>query len=351
MEVETRSLKVFFPFTNDYTYIAEIEKFSSFHIVSGHFLDDIAAFDIVNIHWPEALFDWKEPSESQLDALENQIAIWKKSAKIVYTKHDYERVKGMTPNFKKLFRLIESNTNLFIHLGDYSKKLYKYKYPDAQHVVIPHPAFQNSFKKFSKGEARKRLGIDDNALVIVAPGQIRSLKERKLVIKSFQKLKIDNKVLVATNMRNELENDFKGRVKLQKVFDVQAYVKEKFIKKYQPPQYYFSYDSMNNDDFALRIAASDIVLVARTNLLNTGNVLLGLTFEKITVGPAIGNIEEQLTEHGFPVFDPKSISSVVKSLEKAIEMFHEGIKPKPLEKHRSENVAREYERIFNDLIS
>ncbi|MCM8569206.1 hypothetical protein NE848_07440 [Gramella jeungdoensis] len=343
-------MKVFLPFINKYTYLNEIEKFSDFQFEKNHFLKYDDSFKIINIHWPEAIFNWKEPSNSELDQLEKEIANWKKHSKLVYTKHDLERVKGTTPNFKRLFRIIEKNTDLFIHLGDYSKKLYKVLYPETTHIVIPHPCFEQSFEKIPKQEARNRLGIDKEALVIIAPGQVRTFKERKLILDSFKKIKEENKVLIATNMLNELKYDFRGRVKMQRFFDVQQYLKMRFRKKYQPPEYLFTYESISSNDFSIRLSAADIVLVPRTDLLNSGNVLLGLSFGKVTVGPAIGNIEQQLVDHKLPLFDPNSITSVVEALEQGIEMYKKGIFPKPLEKYLPENVAKEYDRVFKELL-
>src|SRR5690606_12932433 len=137
------------------------------------------SYDIVNIHWPEALFDWYEPTPGQLDELEKSVEIWKKNSIIVYTKHDSRRHKGMTSNFERLFKMIEENTDVFIHLGNYSKSLYEKEFPAARHEIVFHPLYTNSYSFYSREEARKDLGIDKDAMVIIAPGNIRHLKERK----------------------------------------------------------------------------------------------------------------------------------------------------------------------------
>lgn len=346
-------MKVFLPFDQkaSYPYLDEIRRFSEADLHFGKYTQVSNSYKLINIHWPEAIFNWKEPNASQLDDLEQHVLKWKSHAKIIYTKHDLERVKGTTPGFNRLYEIIEENTDLFIHLGNYSKNLYQKKYPKAEHRLILHPALINSFPKYSKKEARDKLGISHNALVIIAPGQIRTFQERKLLLRSFQKLPLKNKVLISTNMRNEMKFDFKGRVRLQPVFDIQKYIKERFRRKYRPPKYYFDYEPLNNHDFSLRISAADIVVVPRINLLNSGNVMLGLGFGKITVGPAIGNIEEQLNDHKLPVFNPNSISSVVNAMKKAIEMHQKERKLWPLDKYLPENVAHEYDRAFKELLA
>ncbi len=342
-------MKIFSPFKKAeyHPYLDEIKKYSQ-HVFD---YEDCKYYNpsckIVNVHWPEAIFNWQEPSQNDLENLEKTIKIWKNSAIIVYTKHDFERTKGTTPNFTKLFKLVEENTDVFIHLGEYSKRFYEKKYLKAKHEIVYHPIFENSFEVYPKTAARNLLGIDQNALVVIAPGKIRSFKERNMVLKSFKALKTENKVLISTNMRTGLRFDFPGRVRLRKYFDVQRFFIKKFKEKYQPPGYFFSYDPLANEELSLQMSAADVVLVPRIDLLNSGIIFLGLTFGKVTVGPAIGNIEEQLKELHLPVFDPNSISSVTQALEKGIKLHLSGeYKGRPLEKYLPINVAKEYDRIF-----
>lgn len=328
-------------------YLDEIKNYSQCDFVYADFKKYNVSYEIVNIHWPEAIFDWKEPTLEGLNELEEEIQKWKINSLICYTKHDLVRHKGMTPNFHRLFEIIEKNTDVFIHLGDYSKSIYSLKYPKAKHEIVYHPIFEISYKIYSKLEARKILNIDEKALVIIVPGKIRSFKERNIVLKSFEALKVKNKVLISTNMRTELQLDFPGRVRLKKLFDIQKYVINKFKAKHENSKYLFNYASISSEDMSLRMSAADIVLVPRVNLLNSGNVFLGLTFKKVTVGAAIGNIEEQLKELNYPVFNPNSISSVTEALENGIKLHLGGEHiSKPLNKYLPVNVAKEYDRIF-----
>lgn len=316
-----------------------------------HYKNYSTIYNIVNIHWPEAIFDWVEPTEIQLIDLEKEIIKWKKKSILVYTKHDTHRNKGTTLNFDRLFYLIEKHTDVFIHLGIYSKRLYEKKYPHAIHEIIYHPLFKNSFKIYPKTEAKELLKIKKDALVIIAPGKIRTFKERDMVLKSFKALPNKNKVLIATNMRTELPFDFPGRVRLKKFFDLQKYFKNKFKNKYHLPDFLFNYNNLNVEDFSLRMSAADVVLIPRIDLLNSGNIFLGLTFKKVIVGPAIGNIEEQLKELGYPIFNPKSLGSVIKALEKGIILSKSSsFNFQTFVKYQPSTVAKEYDRIFSKHI-
>lgn len=342
-------MNVFLPFKKAeyHPYLDEIKNYSQCDFIYDDLKNYNPSCGIVNIHWPEAIFNWNEPTLEELSELENEIVKWKMNSKICYTKHDLVRHKGMTPNFTKLFDIIEKNTDVFIHLGAYSKKLYQDKYPNANHEIIYHPIFETSYTNFSKLEARKILGIDKDAVVIIVPGKIRSFKERNIVLKSFKGLKVKNKTLIATNMRTELQMDFPGRVRFKKYFDVQKHVVEAFKAKHKSPKYIFNYNSISSEDMSLKMSAADIVLVPRIDLLNSGNVFLGLTFKKVVVGAATGNIKEQLKSFDFPIYDPKSIKSVIKALEKGIKLNKtEANFNVDLNKYLPINVAMEYDRIF-----
>lgn len=346
-------MKIFLPFPKDLNpYLDEIQRFSGNDFIYDSFRNYNSTYKIVNIHWPEAIFDWLEPTPEELVSLANDISHWKKNSIIVYTKHDDSRHKGMTPAFKKLFQLIENNTDVFIHLGKGSKEKYEQIYPHAQHKIIFHPLYIHSYPIFNKVKSRSELNIDKDAIVIIAPGQIRNFKERKMIIKAFEKLNCHNKVLIAPRMKNEIKYDFRGRVRLKKYFDYRELVLKRFVKNHQPPKFLFNYEKLNSRELGLRMSAADIVLIPRQKILNSGTLYLGLTYRKIIVGPQVGNITEQLKELNFPLFNPKSVTSVAKALEEGISLFKSGysFKEEILSNFHPQKIAKEMDLVFYQLI-
>ncbi len=342
-------MKILLPFKEDLNpYLDEIISYSGSAFIYDHYKNYSPDYDIVNIHWPEALFDWLEPTEQQLLDLERDLEIWKKSSVVVYTKHDYRRNKGTTPQFTRLFELIEQNTDVFIHLGEHSKTKYQLLYPKAGHEIVHHPLYQNSYTIYSKLEAREKLGITPNSFVVTVPGAIRDFKERSLVLNSFKALKISEKVLITTNMRTEIKRDFRGRILLKKFFDVKKYLTNRFKSKYSPPTYVFTYEKLSSDDFSLRISAADIILIPRIDILNSGNVFLAFTFRKVVCGPAIGNIKGALQEFKMPIFNPASLKSVISALNQAVILNKNGFQypEEELEEFNPQNIAKAMDEIF-----
>ncbi|MGY5850394.1 hypothetical protein [Salegentibacter sp. F14] len=346
-------MKILFPLSKHeyHPYLEEILIHSKEEIVFGKIQKYDASIDIVNIHWPETFYNWNEPTAKELQALIPQLEKWKRTATIVYTKHDLRRSKGETPNFSKLFDIVESLTDVFIHLGLHSRKLYEEKFPDKVHEIVYHPLLKDVFKKTSKYVAREKLGIDQKSLVILAPGKIRTDEERKLVLKSFNSIKRRNKVLISTHMRTELKIELPGRVRMKKFFDFQSYFKMKFKQKHSPPKYIFTYKSLSSEDLALKVSAADIILIPRIDLLNSGSVFLGFTFDKIIIGPDVGNIGPQLKEVGMPVFNPLSLSSVKSALNKAIEMLkRHNADSEYIEKYQPKAIAMNYSKVLSKYL-
>lgn len=346
-------MKIFLPFREDLNpYLEEFTVFSKNIWIYDNFKNFNTSFSIVNIHWPEAIFDWEEPNEFQLRELEKEISIWKKSAVLIYTKHDFGRNKGMTKAFHKLFNIIEREADVFIHLGKFSKRYFKEKFPGAKHEIVFHPLYRKTYSVQKKEIARKQLGIGAKATVIVAPGNIRSFQERNLILKTFKALEVEDKILIVTNMRSELKIDFPGRVWLKQFFNIKDYFVDRFKKKYSPPKYLFNYGQLTSNELSIRISAADIVLVPRRDTLNSGLVFLGLTFNKIVVGPAIGNIQEQLQDLGFPVFDPYSNASVLKAIYRGVKLnkdpnFQFSDK---IFKYEPGFVSQQMDKVFEELI-
>lgn len=316
-------MKIFVPSQKDKNpYFDEMIRSSENIFIFRNYLDYTQEFEIVNIHFPEAIFNWREPSQLELEDLEEQIKRWKQSAKVVYTRHDAHRLLGETPRFKQLFMLVEKNADAIIHLGEYSKKQLLQVYPHKIHKVIPHPLYENSFNKIEKRLAREKLGISQDSFVVIAAGRIRNKQERKMLLKAFKSLPVRKKVLLSNNMLPFTFNlNFPGRVRLKKIVDVNKVLTNYKKQKYQSEKFQFHYNFISFSRFSLMMSASDVVFIPRIDILNSGNLFLGLTYKKLVIGPAVGNLKEHLEKFELPQFDPSSIQSVKYALKKGHQLY------------------------------
>lgn len=314
-------MNVFIPAKKDINpFFDEIMFHSKHHFIFGEFEEYSTSYKTVLIHWPEQLFNWKEPTVKELENLQENIKIWKQHSKLVYVVHNLQPHNAKTLNFSKLYNLILRNCDIMVHFGAYSHKLYAKEYPEAAHQIIYHPLYEKSYKIYTKEFARKKLNIKKDALVIIAPGSIRNEAEKKIVLNAFKKLKIKKKTLIIPRML-EFDLTFKGRVFLKRFIDVKKWfnIYKKWI--YKKPTYYFNYNFLENDNLSLLMSASDIVFIPRIKILNSGNVFLALTFQKLMIGPNQGNLTEFFELFKLPYFNPQKDTTIHKALNDVVNLY------------------------------
>lgn len=346
-------MKIFTPAQKDTnSFFDEITFHSEHEYVHGALGDDTTSYDTILIQWPEQIFNWKEPNNEQLTFLSQEIKKWKQRLKVIYIVHNEKPHLGMTTPFQKLYDLIESSSDILLHFGTYSKERFQKKYPNSKHKILHHPLYKRSFPWYTKEEARKQLGIDQEREVMIAPGKIRTLTERNLVLGSFENIKNPNRTLIVPTMfwkQSTLE--FKGRQKLKSIFDIKTWVEKKMNGTFVPPAYILNYGFMNANQLALSVAASDVVFIPRIDTLNSGNMYLGLTQKKISVGPETGNITEELNNFDFPVFQPENPESIKQAIEKGFDLskrVDQVYKSFDLKAYEPKNIAVQLDQIIKN---
>jgi len=312
-------------FQNANPFFEEIIPYSNHNFISRDYRE-FATIDYqgVLIHWPELLFSWSSPTQSEIKELERALKYWKNYKTIFYLVHNL-KPHQTDLGFQKIYRKIEFYCEVMIHFGSYSRDYYQKIYPNKVHSIILHPTFKKSYKVIEKNEARFKLGIAQDAKVIIAPGQIRSLQERKLVLDGFKSLPLKNKVLLVPKMRKKtIEKEFRGKHFLKPVIDIKKIYEKIANNIYRKPKFLFNYSHIPPKRLSLLMAASDVVLIPRVETLNSGVLFLGLTYKKVITGPGTGNVKEILERCGFPIFDPFDSKSVSGALATACKLSAPG---------------------------
>ncbi len=303
--------------------------------------------------WPELIFNWAEPTFNQLDELEIMIKEWKLKTKIIYLVHNERRHFGVTPQFERLYQIVESAADIMVHFGRYSQTKFSKKYPFKEHVIISHPLYFTSFQKTSKVAARKKINIPEDRVVLIAPGRIRNEQERSLLLKAFKYFPSKRKTLIAPFMiRKPSKVEFRGRHLLKKLFDIKKFI-EKRGNDFKPPKYYVGYNFSKAEDLSLLMSAADAVIIPRIEILNSGNVFLALTFNLPVIGPAVGNVGEVLKDFNLPVFDPAysgSIKMAIKELDKNCIQDAKNYNIKSLQKYTPKSIAKKWDALIDSVL-
>lgn len=341
-------MNVFLPFKkSDNRFISEIFSNENFKIRYGsihEFTDDI---DIVNIHWPEAIFGFKEPSIVELNELEEKLVEWRKKAKIVYVRHNVKPHRSSSSIFKQLYNLVEHHADAIVHLGEYSWK--NFNVSKKPNHIIRHPLYSVFDTKISKKFSRESLSLNENDIVILVFGSIRNKEEYNLLMKAFRGFSCDypKAKLIVPRMNF---TQFKLRVPLFNKA-LKALLRAYYFAN---RKYVFGYNFVSEKRLPIYLQACDLVFIPRIDVLNSGNVFLGLTYGKTVVGPKLGNITETLTELELPVFDPNKIDSVIRALKAGLDISKadhmRGISGLIQKNYNSDSISLQYLKLFRDLL-
>jgi len=278
-------------------------------------------YDIIHLHWPEYLSYemWTQLGnttpipEDLMQRLISSLEHWKKNSTIVYTRHVQYPHRRNDKVFLDLYRLVTSYCNTVIHFANFSIQQFKEFYPDhkkIRHVVIPHHNYASLPNTISPAEARKFLGIDSEAGVMLVFGKVNE-GEKEIIKKAFSYVPGNNKVLLAPGWS----------VKRRKI----AYIRlrewiwklEKWWVK-QNKTIRIDKGFIEEDMAQYYLNAADFLFIPRLYELNSGNITLGCTFGLIVVGKNDADIGEILKETGNPTFQVGNDASLKEAIKQAL---------------------------------
>lgn len=273
--------------------------------------------DIVHLQWPRALFEnWQAPTEESLVRLQDQLEYWGQTARIVTTVHNiraHGRSRG--PFHDELYRLVYEASDGLIHMGTVSRDLLhdEYPLPEKDEVIIPHGWYDTLPNEVSRKQARRELGISEQAALAVVFGALRSPDEVTLIREGVRNWKNSRKRGFIAGRFTWPEN---------RLHDWAAKKYHRLRTLFLPVSFRFGRFANSRIQYFLR--AADVLLIPRRRILNSGGVPLGFTFGRVVAGPNEGVVGEILGDTGNPTFDPNVPSSVAVALQKGVELQRDG---------------------------
>lgn len=202
--------------------------------------------------------------------------------KILVTRHDISNLRGRDLN--RYYELIYSYSDGIIHLGKWSVNDFNKRYPFiCNHYIIKHPLYVGISNNITKEDARKYLKIPQDSKVILVFGNVRTIREMSIILKSFFKMKTKNKYLITTRV-------YWGRYKVFYKMCMWFFLCFKNMK--------LNDLNISNDDLQYYFKSADILLLPRTELvnLNSGVLYLSLYFKLPIIGPNHGVIGADLND-------------------------------------------------------
>ena len=305
--------------------------------------DEIFKYDIIHIQWPNMLLHAGKSSDD-IDKRLNDLK--RKNIIIVATCHNLEPHYCSDVNIVSTYKIVYSASDMIFHLGSYSKNLFEDRYSNAINVILPHHVYDTFYTLLpSKYDSCNKLNLNSSNKYIVCYGAFRDEEERILASKVGESYRETNVYVLAPSYDAERSGKILKRYKYL--------IKNKLHKIYRHIicNGYANY-TIPNELTPYYYGASDLALIQRKKILNSGNVLLAFLMGKVVVGPNVGNVGLLLKETGNPTFDVDDDSSVLNAVKTGFDLAKENYGEKN-RKYALDNFSTAIiaERLYNYYLS
>ncbi|SDE76816.1 hypothetical protein [Epilithonimonas hungarica] len=267
-------------------------------------------YDAIIINWPDYLFRWKRDiSDAEVEKLIALLDEYKKSnTKIITILHDEYAHHSRSENRNKIFDICYQNCDVLAHLGEFSLKKYKeeFRHLKVEHKLLYHPAYKYFDFDLDNLKTRTSLGFKPKDFIIIVPGGVRHQYEEDYINKIFKSLKIKNKKLIYVRA----SHIDKPKKELSPKF-LTFKTKELFVKIFHKRHY--KYKFLDSKVLSQYLTIADLIILPRIDILNSGNVILGSQYDKLIIGPKIGNIDEWLIRFDQISIDPKDVDKNIEN--------------------------------------
>lgn len=175
---------------------------------------------------------------------------------------------------------------------------------DSKVVIIPHGHYIGAYaNEITKSEARRKLGCRNDDVIFLFFGNIRPYKGIFELLKSFEKM--SNEKIFLLLVGEPYNNEIKKRImeissKNNKVKPIFGFI---------PPE-----------DIQIFMNASDIVVLPYKEILNSGALLLAMSFGKPVIAPKLGSIPDILDNQGGFLYNPKDADGLLLAMENALKV-------------------------------
>jgi len=246
-------------------------------------------FDIVHVHWPDGYIDqrsWLKAIQRTL-LLSFMMSIAKlKGARLVWTAHNLKPHDAFHPKFSQIFLTqFLKLCNGLIFLTDEGKNSFLQYYPSHKNMpcaVIPHGHYRNSYPNpINQYQAKEELGLVKEKKILLFMGMIKPYKNCDALIKEFSEAKLNDYILVIAGKPETPK--YKEQLELLAKGQDNIHMRLEFIP---------------DDQLHVYMSAADIVILPYKSILNSGALLLALSFNKPVIAPHIGAFIELQNELG-----------------------------------------------------
>jgi glycosyltransferase involved in cell wall biosynthesis len=266
-----------------------------------------------------------------------KLARWR-GTRVVWTVHDLGSNDRWHPRLEAWYwRRYTAQVDAIICLSREALRLARMRFPALERRpghVVPHGHYRDSYPNtLTQCEARRRLGLDATAAVILHFGLLRPYKNVPHLIATFGEAALPDALLLIAG------KPFDGHVRTE-VESAAADVRGVRLElRYIAP-----------DDVQLFFLAADLVVLPYQRILNSGAALLALSFARPVLVPDKGSMVEHKEDFGDDWIRLYEDELSVDDLRAALEWSRTGRRGQPAIDHLDwRNLARKTKLIYEGL--
>lgn len=235
-------------------------------------------FDIVHFHWPDGYINQKNFLKTlQRSVLLSFILMVVKlrGSKIVWTVHNVVPHDAFHPSYSASFmRWFAKQCDGLIFMSEESKSTFFTTYACKENIhyaIIPHGHYRSSYPAPIPQEiAKHQLGLPANKKVLLFFGMIKPYKNIDSLMALFNQAKLESYILVVAGNTDSPE------------------LKERLEDYARNPNIHLVLKFIPDDKLHIYLSAADTVILPYKSILNSGALLLALSFNKPVIAPHIG---------------------------------------------------------------
>lgn len=237
--------------------------------------------DVWHLHHPDTVVfprsRWQSTAETVLFRL---LVSWARlrGIKVVWTVHDLDSHDGLHPILERWFwRYLLPRLDAYICLTESGRRLASERFPALgllPSFVTPHGDFRDAYpNNVSKAQARYALDLPSDTPVLLNFGLIRPYKDVPRLIESFRNVSEREITLVIAGRVYDRDVEADIRAQADGAANVRLHLR------------WISFE-----DTQLYFAAADLVVLAYRRILNSGTLMLALSFARPVLAPEQGSL-------------------------------------------------------------
>ena len=208
-----------------------------------------------------------------------------------------------------MIQLLINECDGIIVMSELAKKIL-FKHYDVRDCtcvnVIPHGHYIDVYQNTVTREiARERLNIEQNKKVILSLGRIQPYKGIDELIKQFNRIAGEDDVLLIAGKTSSIDDE--------------KYLNDLIKNKSELADIRLHSKFIDDADLQLYFNAADIVALPFKNILNSGSVMLAMSFGKCIVAPKTGSIPEVVCAEGYFGYELGELDKLGETIRHALD--------------------------------